>query len=153
MPLSTPHSFESTIKGLGVSLSCRSVQRPNLPKLILPHSVEGNIFQCIYYNAFANFENFSFYRSTSKFKFFTMKSPSGTYILINIIPKQCFKMSKTPLSTFHKTRTKTIYANISFTVIVDNFVFFKTGKFEFKVKVHLWKTCEQTRNNELLSLL
>ena len=67
--------------------------------------------------------------------FFTVKSPSVTQRSVS--QENAFKKSKNQ-SLFCR---KTICSNNSFTLIENNFRFFKIAKFEFKVKVHynLWQ--------------
>ena len=74
-------------------------------------------------------------------RFFIVKSPSITLRLVS--QENAFKKSKN-LSLFFSP-AKLIGSNNSFTLIENNFRFFKIAKFEFKVTVHhgVWAKCTQ----------
>ena len=76
---------------------------------------------------------------TSQFYIFYRKSYNVTQRSVS--KENAFKKSKN-LSPFLR---KTIGSNKSFTLIENNFRFFKIAKFEFKVTVHysLWAKCTQ----------
>ena len=77
--------------------------------------------------------------SLPNFAFFTIKS--GGVTQRSVFKKMLLKRAKTCHLFYHKT----IGSNNSFTLIENNFRFFKKAKFEFKVTVHygLWLKCTQ----------
>ena len=79
------------------------------------------------------FHNINTHFASQFLHFFTVKSPSVTQRSVS--QENAFKKSKNPSPLFRKT----IGSNNSFTLIENNFRFFKIAKFEFKVTIHYYE--------------